>query len=122
MVKVRAASDGPSPARVGSHALPQAGEGISVTTSGGAFPLLCILSTRATCHARRPVPARAGEAPPGELCEPWAGLMALLAAGFNPWNRGMPHSVRPVSHGPKATPRPVPDRDDAPVPCGLVSC
>jgi hypothetical protein len=28
---------------------------------------------------------RAGEAPPGELREPGAGLVAVIAAGFNPW-------------------------------------
>src|SRR5687768_4311670 len=30
---------------------------------------------------------RAGEAPPGELREPRAGLMAFPAAGFSPWWR-----------------------------------
>jgi hypothetical protein len=40
---------------------------------------------RPPIHGVRPRPARAGEAPPGELREPRAGLMAFLAAGFSPW-------------------------------------
>jgi hypothetical protein len=41
--------------------------------------------------------ARGGEAPPGELREPRAGLVAVPAAGFNPWWWGRFENRR--SHG-----------------------
>src|SRR5688500_14927459 len=50
--------------------------------------------------SRRPRPTGAGEAPPGELREPRARLIAVLAAGFSPWCGARTYPVADATSSP----------------------